>query len=147
RETCRCTCAKTCEVTMAATTPQTVAIDATVLINLCHVSRLDLLESLVGYRFVVSDEVYSEVTEPSHRTQIDALVARGNVAREQLSGMKELAEFASLNARLGVGESSCIAIAESRSWIVACDDRRAIAEITRRLGNGMVMTTPGFFVL
>lgn len=124
-----------------------VAVDATVLVNLCHVDRLDLLESIQGYEFLVPAEVDGEITESAQRALLDDLLARGRVSTTNVSGVAELTVFAELRAVLGLGESACIAIAEVRSWLIGCDDRRALAHAAARLGKGNAFTTPGLFVL
>jgi hypothetical protein len=49
---------------------------------------------------------------------------------------------------MGQGEAACLAMAESRGWIVASDERRRFRrEVFSRLGEGRLVTTPGLFVL
>lgn len=53
-----------------------VLTDTNVLINFCHVGRLDLLEDLPPYRFAVCDEVYEELTNVEQRRALDEVLAR-----------------------------------------------------------------------
>lgn len=128
-------------------TARLVAIDATVLINLCHAGRLELLERLPRLRFRIPHEVDAEVIEERQRASLVELYARAAVEPVRLASIAELSIFAQLTVTLGRGESACIAIARERGWLVACDDRRAIREANVRLGSGRVMTTPGLLLL
>ena len=69
---------------------------------------------------------------------VDELYARGIVLRTRLT-TAELALFAALTTRLGMGESATIAIAVERDWYVACDDGQAVKEAIKRLGQGPLL--------
>jgi predicted nucleic acid-binding protein len=48
----------------------------------------------------------------------------------------------------GKGEAACLALAESRGWLVASDEKRRFRrEVLALLGSGRLVTTPGLFVL
>ena len=51
-----------------------VVADTSVLINLIHVSRLDLCGRLPGFEFVVPDRVRAEVTRAQQRDALDLAV-------------------------------------------------------------------------
>lgn len=122
--------------------------DANVLINLCHVNHLAILERLSGFSFEISDDVDAEIIHADHRRKIDDLFSRGLVQRASLASVAELATYADLRTVMGSGEASCIAIAESRGWLLASDERRAfLREVRGRLGEGRLVTTPGLFVM
>lgn len=131
------------------TTPLRVVIaDANILINLCHAGLLRLLEELPGFEFVVSDEVDAEITDSDQRRQLEDLFGRGRVKRESLASTTELATYAALRAIMGSGEASCLALAQSRGFCVASDERRVfLREARTRIGEGRLLTTPGMFVL
>lgn len=125
-----------------------VVADANVLINLFHASLLSLLDELPGYAFVVTPEVDVEVTVPDQRRAVDEMFVRGKVRRESLESTAELSVFAELRQLLGLGEASCLAIAQCRGWCLASDERRALLrEANARLGLGKILTTPGLMVL
>jgi predicted nucleic acid-binding protein len=125
-----------------------VVADANVLINLCHANLLSLLDGLTGYAFVVTREVDLEVTVPDQRRAVDEMFARGKVRRESLESIDELRAFADLRQLLGLGEASCLAMAQCRGFCLASDERRALLREARaRLGEGKVLTTPGLIVL
>jgi predicted nucleic acid-binding protein len=88
-----------------------VVADANVLINLMHVSRLDMCAQLRGYEFVVPDHVREEVTEPAQRAALDDAVARGVLRVEAITDLNAVALFAELTVRIGRGEAACLAIA------------------------------------
>jgi predicted nucleic acid-binding protein len=49
---------------------------------------------------------------------------------------------------MGQGEAACLALAESRGWLIASDERRRFRrEVFARLGEGRLVTTAGLFVL
>lgn len=125
-----------------------VVADANVLINLCHANLLSLLDGLPGYAFVVPREVDVEVTVPNQRRAVDEMFARGKVRRESLESINELKVFADLRPLMGLGEASCLAMAQCRGFCLASDERRALLREARaRLGEGRILTTPGLIVL
>ena len=125
-----------------------VITDTSVLINLSHTGHLALLGRAVGLRFVVPDEVVAEVTEPGQLRILEAAVADGTLRRESITSPVELAVFAELSQILGSGESACLALASSRGWLVACDEKRVfLREARGRLGEGRILNTPGLYVL
>lgn len=128
-------------------TARWVAVDTTVLINFLNGGCLDLFERLPSYVFRIPEEVDTEITDAAQRAELAALFARGLVERTALSSVGELTLFTRLTNRLGLGESSCIAMARERGWLVACDDRRAVTTANRQLGVGRVVNTPGLLLL
>jgi predicted nucleic acid-binding protein len=127
---------------------QTVAIDASVLINLAIVGRLDLLRKLGEYRFVVPLDALEEVERLAQRSRVDAALERGHLSRVELAEPRVLARRAALLTELGPGESACLALAAERGWLVACDEKRAFRRIALHLlGEGRLINTAGLFVL
>lgn len=125
-----------------------VVIDATVLINLTHVGRLDLLGSLPGFAFVVPDHVVAEITVPGQRQQLDEALARGDLRQEPITDPRELALYAELRSIMGKGEAACLTMAEARGWMIASDEKRRFRrEVNARLGQGRLVTTAGVLVL
>ena len=128
--------------------PRRVVTDTNILINFFHIGRLDLLEALPLYRFVVCDEVYGELTDPDQRRAIDEVLARGHLTRERELTVEALTIYATLRQSLDAGESACLALAESKGLLLASDERGAFSrEATARLGKGRLLTTPGILVL
>jgi predicted nucleic acid-binding protein len=131
--------------------PQVIDVavsDASILINLAHTNHLRLLGSLPRYRFVAPDEVIAEVLTPRAKEKLLEALQRGWLVAVSISTPAELETFADLSRVLGMGESACLALAQARGWLVACDERRAfLREAWARLGEGRVLNTAGIYVL
>ena len=115
---------------LVATVRTVVVTDTSILINFLHTGHLWLLGRLPGFRFVIPDEVISEIAQADQQQIIAEAMAAGHVQRESVSSPDELALFAELRRVLGAGESSCLTLAEKRGWIVACDEKRVF--LTKR---------------
>lgn len=125
-----------------------VVTDSNVLINLMHVSRLELLRSLPGHEFVIPDHVREEITNPDQRAALDAAIDAGTVKLESITDLDALATFTELIAHIGRGESACIAIAAKRGWSIASDEKRRFRrEAEARLGGERILGTVELFVL
>ena len=125
-----------------------VVTDANVLINLMHVSRLDLLAKIPNYKFVVPEHVREEITIPEQRTALDAAVTAGWLKVEVIDDLEAITVFTELIAHIGRGEAACIAIAAQRGWLIASDEKkRFLREVTERVGGAHVLTTADVFVL
>jgi len=120
-----------------------IAIDANVLINFIHIELLSLLGALPDITFMVPKEVTREVTDAGQAAALEDALAAGHVHEINLTGLGELEHRAVLIRSLGKGESACLALARSRDWSLASDEKRlfrrtAIAEI----GESNIWTTP-----
>lgn len=133
-------------MSLAAPSP-TCVLDANFLINLIHAARLDLLAGVGAYRFVVPDEVVAEITEPSQQDRVQEALQKGYFRQESVTDPAELSIYADLRGLMGKGEAACLALAQSRGWIIISDEKgRFRREVISRLGSGRLVTTPGFFV-
>lgn len=127
-------------------------VDACCLINLYAAGNLEKLLAGCGGTFHVSDEVRSEATvfrqpDPENPSllvpapiDLSPVIARGLIQRCRLEDDDEIALFVEYVSQIDDGEASCLAIAKSRGWMVATDDRKAI-----RLASASgiaVVTTP-----
>ena len=121
-----------------------VVTDASVLINLIHVDRLDLLGALPGFEFVVPPEVESEVAKHKHLLAIGT----DNLRRKRFQTTAELQRYAQHVRVLGKGEAACLAMAEVHGWSIASDERGKLLKLSRlRLGAGRILNTPGVFII
>lgn len=122
-----------------------VAVDATVLINLIRAGRLDILGALEAWRFVVPDQVVEEVSDPEQATVLGRTFEAGRLHRDSSTDPEEIATYAELKLRMGKGEAACLAIAVTRGWMLASDDRgRAFRRLVReRIGEDRLIDTPG----
>lgn len=79
---------------------------------------------------VITQHVVDEVTEfyPEQRERLQAAIADGYLSVVQVSEDPEIDIFGRLQqtGRLGIGESSAIAVAVHRGFPIAIDDRAAI---------------------
>lgn len=132
---------------MAVGGEQTIVLaDASVLVNLAIVDRLDLLAALRRHRFLVPEEVVEEVER--QRDLLDRALATGHLAVTRLTGIANLDLFRELRLGLGPGESACLTLAVANGWSVACDERRLFRrEALRLIGEERLLTTPDLFRL
>ncbi|MEO6191995.1 MAG: hypothetical protein ABIS20_03215 [Thermoanaerobaculia bacterium] len=125
-----------------------VLVDANVLLNLAFVNRLDLLGSLPELEFRAPVEVLAEIVSARERMLVEDARSQGDLGDIAISEIAELALFAELRQRLGMGEAACLALAVYRGALVASDEKRAFRrEAETRLGPGRVLNTPGLLVL
>ena len=104
---------------MAAPPIRIVVADTSVLINFLHLGRLDLLGRLPGYSVYIPEHVVAEMTR-----------------------------YAALRRGLGDGEAACLAIAEHRGWLVACDEKKRFRrEAEATLGSNRILNTVSLIVL
>lgn len=130
------------------TTVHVVVTDANVIINLIHAGHLALLGALQAYEFVVPEEVTYEVSESAQREALQAAITAGHLVPEAITDTAELTSYAELRQVIGRGEAACLALAQSRGWLIASDEKgRFRREVLARLGEGRLVTTPGLFVL
>jgi len=67
---------------------------------------------------------------------------------ETITAQHELVRYVELRQVVGRGEAACLALAESREWLIASDEKRRFRrEVLACLGDGRLVTTPGLFVL
>jgi len=120
-----------------------VVVDATVVIHLAKAGRLDLLGALEGWDFVVPGQVVEEVTYAEQAAALAAALAAGHLRRETSTDLAEIALYAELRDRMGKGEAACLAMAASRGWLLASDDRgRAFRRLVgERIGIDRLIDT------
>lgn len=129
-----------------------VVSDTDVVINFLRVQRLDLLCGQSNFRVVVTEHllgssgILGELTDLTQAAEAEKAVAAGLMEAIALTEPNELALFATLNQFLGRGESAAIAVAASRGWTVATDDRLAQRECERRLGPNRTLSTPSILL-
>ncbi len=125
-----------------------VVTDANVLINFLHMQRLDILGSLPGYRFVVPEHVVREILRPEQGSMLAQAFDDGTLDRMSIKDLEAMTLFADLVHIMGRGEASCIALAATNGWFVACDERGLVRRVTNeKLGEGRQLNTAGILVL
>jgi len=113
-------------------------LDACCLINLfASGSVRSIIESCEG-EFYVSNQARGEsltIRQPDSKDasllvpvpiDLSELIADGTVKECRVEGEAEHRSYVEFAAQLDDGEASCLAIAKSRGWLVATDDRKAI---------------------
>jgi predicted nucleic acid-binding protein len=124
-----------------------VVTDSNILINLAHVKRLDLLEQLPPFSFVVPQEVIKEITDVDQCELVQGAINSGWLREVQLDSIPELRIYAQLVRTLGSGEAACLALAESRGWLIASDEKRKFyREAIVRLGKDRIINTAGILL-
>jgi predicted nucleic acid-binding protein len=93
-----------------------VCTDTCVLINLAHISRLDLLGQLRNMVFHAPQEVLNEVTDPGQRRKVEAAIGNGPLRSFKIVTVEELESVAEYVEQFGKGESACLAVAIRRHW-------------------------------
>lgn len=122
---------------------RTVALDASVLINLIEARRMDVLEVLAEWRFVAPDQVVEEIQRPEQVAILEVALRSGRLERESSTDPIEIGVYADLRRRMGRGEAACLAMAQARGWSIASDDRgRAFRRLVReRIGEARIFET------
>lgn len=127
---------------------RTAVMDTSVLINFAVLDRIGLLGTLEGLQFVVPGEVLGELKRPDQRKRVHTALTAGTLREVVLDQPQELALLARFRRQMQLGESACLALAVSRGWLFACDERRVVrSEATRLLGPEGLLNTPGLFLL
>jgi predicted nucleic acid-binding protein len=105
--------------------------DTSVLINFLKVDRMHLIGRHVP-RCVITEHVVAEVADLylQEKDRLNAALADGHLEVTTVSEEAEVEMFGRIQqaGRLGVGESSAIAVALKRGYSLAIDDRRAIRD-------------------
>jgi predicted nucleic acid-binding protein len=125
-----------------------VLVDASVLINLLHIGRLGLLAELRGHEFAVINHVRDEIRAEAQRAALYEAVAAGALRAMSIEEPSVIRAFAELTARMGRGEAACLALAQSRGWWIASDEKgRFRREARERLGEDRVIGTAELLML
>ena len=124
---------------------KTVVVDATVVIHLANAGQLHLLGALSGWEFVIPDQVVEEIRQPAQVAALLHALQVGYLRQESSTDPEEIAVYAEFKQRMGKGEASCLAMAATRGWILASDDRRRAFRrfVRERIGIDRIIGTPG----
>jgi len=110
-----------------------IIFDCCCLSNFALSGSLFILENLFKGSVYVTNFVSAEILRGIQQGHIDLekvqeALMDGWLRETVLSSQKEKSLFEKLSVSLGLGEASCIAVAKSRGFIFACDDRAAMRE-------------------
>ncbi|MBI4248503.1 MAG: hypothetical protein HY611_03285 [Elusimicrobia bacterium] len=120
-----------------------VALDATVIINLIDMGQIGILPKLREFEFWVPNHVKSEVHRRNHRLQLRTALRARWITELEIVDLAEIELYAEYRSRFGQGESACMAVARTRGWSVASDDRAVKRDATRTLGAERLLDTKG----
>jgi predicted nucleic acid-binding protein len=125
-----------------------VATDTCIVINLLRVNRLDLLGALGPYVFHVPREVVEEIEYPDQQQAVQMAIQQGWIHQTRLEDPLELQTFVRATAQLGKGESACIALAETRNWVLGTDDSKGAKwKKVISVPGIQILNTPGIILL
>jgi predicted nucleic acid-binding protein len=112
-----------------------IVADTSVLLNFLKIDRMDLIGRF-PLRFLVTDHVATEVTNPQHQACYAAAIAAGHLDTCSVTDIAEVKTFARLTreGRLGSGERAAIAVALRRRYPLAIDDNKAVGRALREAG-------------
>jgi len=108
------------------------------------VDRMDILRRLPQFRFHVVNHVRAEIRYENQRVRLQAATAGGGVTEIEITDRDEILLYDELRKFLGDGESASLAVAVSRRWIIAADEKgRFRREVFNRLGEDYLLDTLG----
>ena len=130
-------------------TSSTVIADTSVLINFLCIDRMDLI-ARHSHQFIIADHVAAEVEDfySDQQTRLKAALQSGTLKQVSIADQSEVDLFGSLgkSRRLGSGECSAIALAISRKYVLAIDDRQATNQARKISRNLRILTTRDLIV-
>ncbi len=127
-------------------------VDACCLINLYASGKIQVIVPACGGNFYVSEQVRRESMSIRQVDPADASlllpspidlspeISKGLIKECRLETKAEIESYVSFAMEVDDGEASSLAIAKSRNWIVATDDRKAIRLASE--SGIVVITTP-----
>ena len=124
-----------------------VVADSSFLINFLAVDRMDILSRLLQFRFHVVNHVRAEIRYESQRVRLRAATESGGVTEIEITEPGEILLYDEFRHFLGDGESASLAVAVSRRWVIAADEKgRFRRELFGRLGEDYLLDTLGALV-
>ena len=124
-----------------------IVADASVLINLLRVDRIEICGRIPAFEFVVSEHVVAEISNPTQSDRLAAAIEAGVFEVVSIRDVSGLQQFSELTERLGRGEAACLVIAEAAGYSIASDERGLFARLVAgRLGAGRLLTTPDLYL-
>ena len=121
-----------------------VVTDASFLINFLVLDRMDILAGLPQFRFHVVNHVRTEIRYENQRARLQAATEGGAVTDIEITDLAEILLYDEFRKFLGDGEAASLAMAVTRRWIVAADEKgRFRRELFSRLGEDHLLDTLG----
>ena len=124
-----------------------VVADSSFLINFLVLDRTDLLGRLTKFHFHIVNHVRAEIRYDDQCARLEAAVENGVVTEIEITEPSEILLYNELRQFLGDGESASLAVAVSRRWVIAADEKgRFRRELFGRLGENYLLDTAGALV-
>lgn len=128
-----------------------IVLDACIIISFGSAGRLDLIDTLHLDRVCVSARARTEVVRDPARTALEASIAAGRISVEtvDLEIPAEQDAFRMFDARpafRGRGDAEVLALAASREYIVASDERAIRRTVLTEFGALRLAGTLDFIV-
>lgn len=113
-------------------------LDSSLIFSLTGADCFSFLDGNGRYDWRITPIVRGEITRKADRDQVDAIIAAGTlrIAELDTTNAEEMAEWAYWSETIDPGEAEAIALAVSRNWLVAIEDRQAQRALDRRVGGG-----------
>jgi len=113
-------------------------------VNFLAIDRTDILAGLRQYALQIPNHVVREIDREDQSARLRVALTRGDFGEFEITDLTEIALYAEFRRFLGDGESACLAVAASRRWMIATDEKRRLRrEILDRLGEAYLLNTPG----
>ena len=121
-----------------------VVADSSFLINFLAVDRMDILGRLPQFQFHVVNHVVAEIRYESQHARLQAATEGGGVTEIEITDPTEILLYDEFRRYLGDGEAASLAVAVSRRWVIAADEKgRFRRELFSRLGEDYLLDTLG----
>jgi predicted nucleic acid-binding protein len=121
--------------------------DSSFLINFLALDRMDILGRLPQFRFHVVNHVSAEIRYEDQRRRLQAATESGVVTEIEVIEPGEILLYDEFRRFLGDGEAASLAVAVSRHWVIAADEKgRFRRELFEQLGENYLLDTAGALV-
>lgn len=121
-----------------------IVADSSLLINFLVLDRMDILDGLPQFRFHIVNHVRAEIRYEDQRARLEAALESGVMTEIEITAPGEILLYDELRQFLGDGEAASLAVAVSRRWVIAADERgRFRRELFGRLGENYLLDTAG----
>lgn len=124
-----------------------LVVDSSFLINFLVLDRMDILGGLAQFRFHVVNHVRAEIRYEDQRGRLQGALENNVVTEIEITDPGEILLYDGFRRFLGDGESASLAVAVSRRWVIAADEKgRFRRELFERLGENYLLDTAGALV-
>lgn len=113
-------------------------LDASLILSIASANAFEVLWTHPGYMWQLSGIVRAELRQRTSRDPIDAAIAGGHIRLVELdtTDPSQMREWANWLERVDEGEAEAIAVASTRGWLIAIEDRQAQRAIDAKLAPG-----------